>query len=64
MNENEINAAVQDGTISGGMIAKVSESLRAVKNGVGKVVIAGPPRAGLIPDAVKGLVGTSVEVER
>ncbi len=55
-----VEAAVRAGTISGGMVAKVDEALRAVKRGVGSVIIAGPPRNGLIPDAIAGKAGTRV----
>lgn len=61
LNGQEIKAAVEEGVISGGMVAKVDEALRAVGSGVNGVIIAGPPRKGLIQDALEGRAGTRVE---
>jgi len=60
LNAPAVQAAVDDGTITGGMVAKVDEALRAVQQGVEEVFIVGPARRGLMADAIAGRAGTRV----
>jgi acetylglutamate kinase len=60
----EIEAAIAEGSISGGMIAKLEEALRAVRQGVQQVIVAGPAEAGLVARALRGAAGTVIRRDR
>lgn len=42
INRHTANSLIKDGTINGGMIAKIEEALSAVAKGVGQVIVLGP----------------------
>ncbi len=62
MNRAEAMAAIEDGTVKGGMIAKLDEALRALSIGVPRVVITGPPRRNLLSESLDGSGRAGTEV--
>ncbi len=58
----EARAAISDGTVTGGMIAKLDEAIEVVAAGVGQVTILGKLAAGDLVRAVRepGSVGTTL----
>lgn len=58
----EGRAAIEDGTVQGGMIPKVEESLRSIEKGVGRIHIVGRLGAGDLIRAVEepGAIGTTL----
>lgn len=63
MSVDEIPAAIAGGVIAGGMIAKMEEASRAVRGGVGRVLVLGGLGDGDLEAALDGTgrVGTAVE---
>ena len=62
LNRAEAMAAIDDGTVKGGMIAKLDEALRALSIGVPRVVITGPPRRNLLSESLDGSGRAGTEV--
>ena len=52
--------AVEDGTITGGMIPKVHSSLKALERGVGSVKIGGYRENGDLSALISGDIGTTI----
>jgi acetylglutamate kinase len=62
LNRAQAMAAIEDGTVKGGMIAKLDEALRALSTGVPRVVITGPPRRNLLRDSLDGSGRAGTEI--
>lgn len=63
MRPDDIQRGIEDGTISGGMVAKLEEAQRALRLGVGRVMIAGPANGGVLAAALRGEQGTVISLE-
>ena len=58
-----VRAAIADGTITGGMIPKVEASMRALGEGVKRIVIGGYETNGDLASLADGTTGTTIAEE-
>jgi len=62
LNEEEALRAIEEGSISGGMIPKVKASLSALRRGVGEIVIGEYRGTGSLELLLTGRLGTMIEL--